>query len=67
MLVHATVEVQLAAHAPVAFLLPRPSFLKLRKLTLMGLMGFPSRDLYVVLNRIKGSILPVGGRKLNRP
>jgi len=41
--VHVVVEVQLAACtcSITAF----PNYLKLRNLTLIGLMGFPSRDL----------------------
>ena len=41
--VHAAIEVQLAAC--ICSITNSPSYLKLRKLTLIGLMGFPSRDL----------------------
>ena len=41
--VHAAAEVQLAAYT--CSIPSPPSYLKLRKLTLIGLMGFPSRIL----------------------
>jgi len=41
--VHAAAEVQLAACT--CSIPSSPSYLKLRKLTLIGLMGFPSRVL----------------------
>jgi len=43
--VHAAVEVQLAACTCSINIIASPSYLKLRKLILVGLMGFPSRDL----------------------
>ena len=41
--VHAAIQVQLAACT--GGIIASLSYLKLRKLTLIGLMGFPSRDL----------------------
>ena len=40
--VHAAVEVQI--DVCICSIPTSPSYLKLRKLTLIGLMGFPSRD-----------------------
>jgi len=42
--VHATVEMQLAIATHACHIHTSHSYLKLRKLTLIGLMSFPSRD-----------------------